>query len=66
MTDGNFPKVPGKFRIAMKGRSGVKVENATVPPIVSRAKPVELADLTEPQKKSAARAQGEFLLDQLE
>ncbi|MDA7979707.1 MAG: hypothetical protein MPJ50_13150 [Pirellulales bacterium] len=62
-TDGNFHKALGKYRIAMKGRSGAKMAKSTVPPLVSRAKPVVLAKLTPEQNQAATRAEGEFALD---
>jgi len=43
----NFVETTGHYRIAMKGRSGTTIENSTVPPILSRAKPVLLAKLGE-------------------
>ena len=63
VTDTNFPKTPGHFRFAMKGRSGATIENATVPPTLSRAKPVALAELAKPQREAAAKAKGEIVLD---
>lgn len=65
VTDGNFANSQGKYRIAMKGRSGAKIENANVPLLVSRAKPVELAKLKKQQKQDVAKAQGEVVLEQL-
>ena len=62
VTDGNFLEVPGNYRIAMKSRSGVEMENANVPPLVTRAKSVDLTTLTKNQKQAAVRAQGEFAL----
>jgi len=64
LTDGNFPDAQGNFRIAMKGRSGVKIEKATVPLLVSRAKPVVLPTLTKSQKEIATSARGEVVPDQ--
>jgi hypothetical protein len=65
VTDGNFADDPGNYRIAMKGRSGAKIEKASVPPLVSRAKPVALVKLAKPKKQAAVTAQGEAVLDQL-
>lgn len=66
VTDGNFPDAPGQFRIAMKGRSGASIENASVPTTVSRAKGVSLEDLTNQQRRMALTAKGEIVLDQPE
>lgn len=60
VTDGNFLDSPGDYRIAMKGRSGAKMVEPTVPPLVTRAKPVVLSKLTKQQKQAAARAEGQF------
>ena len=64
VTDGNFLDTPGSYRIAMKDRSGVTMENSTVATMVTRAKSVDLSKLTEPEKQAATRAQGEFALEQ--
>ncbi len=64
VTDGNFLDTPGNYRIAMKGRSGAKMETSTVSTLVTRAKPVALAKLTKLQKLATARARGEFALEQ--
>ena len=64
VADSNFLDVPGSYRLAMKGRSGVKMEKSTVPALASRAKPVVLSKLTKFQKEAAARAEGEFVLEQ--
>lgn len=66
VSDANFPKTPGQYRIAMKGRSGAMVNDATVPPIISRAKPVALVDLTEEQKTAATKAIAEVMLDRID
>ncbi len=64
LTDSNLLNTPGSYRIAMKGRSGAKMENSTVPPLVTRAKPVKLTSLTNKQKQVATRAQADFALEQ--
>lgn len=61
VTDRNFLDTPGKYRIAMKGRSGAKLEKSSVPPTVSRARPVELSKLSQKKKQTAARAFGQFV-----
>lgn len=62
LTDGNFPNAPGNYRIAMKGYSGAKMENPTIPALVSRAEPVEIYQLNEEQKEMATRAKAEFCI----
>ncbi|MEM6689388.1 MAG: hypothetical protein AAF664_08185 [Planctomycetota bacterium] len=63
LIDGNFANVPGTYRIALKGRSGAKIENATVPPIVSRSRPILLTDLTSAEKKQATTVEGAIVID---
>ena len=50
-SDGNFLDDPGNYRIAMKGRSGVKIDKANDPPIVTKAKPVQVTELTNQNKR---------------
>ncbi|MEL7267231.1 MAG: hypothetical protein AAFP69_20800, partial [Planctomycetota bacterium] len=60
--DNNFPAAPGSYRIALKGRSGVSLKNATVPPIISGAKPVDPSTLSKTQRRAASRAEAEVIL----
>ncbi|MCP4191156.1 MAG: hypothetical protein GY768_11075 [Planctomycetaceae bacterium] len=62
VTDGNYLDAPGEYRIAMKGRSGTKMKKSKLVPTVSRAKPVELANLTKKKKQAATRVEGEFVI----
>lgn len=59
----NFVETTGHYRIAMKGRSGTTIENSTVPPILSRTKPVLLAELARPKREAASRTKGQIVLD---
>ncbi|MEM0925963.1 MAG: hypothetical protein AAGJ83_07990 [Planctomycetota bacterium] len=62
-SDENFPNASGSYRIAMKGRSGVRVINSTVPALVSQARPVELEDLSKSQRATVMMAKGEIVVD---
>ncbi len=66
VTDANFVETPGHYRIAMKGRSGTTIENSTVPPMLSRAKPVLLSELARPKREAASRAKGQIVLSKFE
>ncbi|MEM6777104.1 MAG: hypothetical protein AAF670_05580 [Planctomycetota bacterium] len=62
--DKNFPDIPGHYRIAMKGRSGVKVENTNVPPIVSRAKEATPSKERKERRLALSTAKGDVVLDE--
>lgn len=62
VTDANFLDAPGNYRIAMKGRSGAKMESSPVPSTTSRAKPIVLVKMSEPEKQTATRVEGKFSL----
>ncbi|MEM9826040.1 MAG: hypothetical protein AAF958_05600 [Planctomycetota bacterium] len=61
VTDANFPDVPGSYRIALKGRSGVNIDDASVPQLVSDAKSVYPAKLPKSKKQAALTAEGQVV-----
>ena len=65
VTDRNFLDTPGKYRLAMKARRGAKLEDSSVPLLVSRAQPVELVKLSKKEKHSATRAAGTFVFAEI-
>ncbi|MEL6106374.1 MAG: hypothetical protein AAFU85_10070 [Planctomycetota bacterium] len=61
VTDRNFLDSPGSHRIAMKALSGARMNQSTVPAIVSRAKAIPLKELSEVQRQTAVRVEGTFV-----
>ena len=58
--DTNFPDALGNYRIAMKARSGVSLENSNVPLLTSRARSVQLCKMAKVEREAATRAAGEI------
>lgn len=64
--DDNFPEAIGDYRIALKGRSGAKIQDASVPTMISRAKPVAMEKLTKRERKAATKAEAVLVIEGLE
>jgi hypothetical protein len=62
IVDGNFRSAPGAHRMAIKGREGAFVLDATAPPILARAERIPWSEMTKEQKYSATRVEGSLVI----
>ena len=62
VTDKNFAENAGFLRVAMKGRRQVKIEDSSVPPIVSSLERTPWEELTAEQQKKRRHAKARFFL----
>lgn len=61
IVDKNFHDAPGAHRMAIKGREGAFVLDATAPPILARVERIPWTEMTKEQKLAATRLEGSLV-----
>jgi hypothetical protein len=62
IVDDNFSTAPGAHRMAIKGREGAFVLDATAPPILARVERIPWNEMTKEQKYFATRIEGSLVI----
>ena len=61
IVDKNFRETPGAHRMAIKGREGAFVLDASAPPILARVERIPWSEMTKEQKNAATRIDGSLI-----
>jgi hypothetical protein len=62
LVDKNFHDAPGAHRLAIKGRGGAFVLDATAPPILARVERIPWTEMTKEEKIAATRLESSLVI----